>query len=158
MKSSSARSRGQNAKRRSRGEEPEQSEWQFAELDRMSAMPRCEETGVNVDLHLVTYTDPETGELTSRILGQDFRHLMRRTTRMSVPISILNLATLRQLESERKIPLGSRAAKQLREWFRHQVEESWSGGLHAVPREPAQASLALPPEDVVEEEPFFLQG
>ena len=75
----------------------------------MEVMPRCEETGANVDLHLVAYRDPETEEWTARILGADYRHLVRRWTSLSVPVSILSLATLRQLESQRKIPLGTRA-------------------------------------------------
>ena len=162
MKPSSVHLGSKSPDRRSRSNDPEQSEWQFAELDSMGAMPRCEETGVNVDLHLVAYTDPETRELTARILGQDFRHLMRRYTKLSVPISILNLSTLRQLESERKIPLGTRAAKGLREWFRHEVDQAWSRGLQTVPRDSAQGSLELalesPDEAGSEEEPFRLQG
>lgn len=162
MKSSSVNPGGSSPDRRPRSDDPEQSEWQFAELDSMGVMPRCEETGVNVDLHLVAYTDPETRELTARILGQDFRHLMRRYTKLSVPISILSLPTLRQLESERKIPLGTRAARRLREWFRHEVDQAWSRGLQTVPREPAQGSLELalesPDGEGSEEEPFRLQG
>ncbi|MCB1232495.1 MAG: hypothetical protein KDN19_19765 [Verrucomicrobiae bacterium] len=139
---------------------PEQSEWRFDELESMGAMPRCEVTGANVDLHLVAYRDPDTEEWTARILGADFRHLVRRSTTLSVPVSILSLATLRQLESQRKIPLGTRAAKKLREWFRHEVDRAWqSGHLQSVPREPRQASLELAVEDpAIDEEPFRLQG
>lgn len=161
MKAPSSTPGCESAARRSRNDDPDQSEWQFAELDSMGVMPRCEETGVNVDLHLVAYSDPETRDLTARILGQDFRHLMRRHTKLSVPISILNLSTLRQLESERKIPLGTRAAKSLREWFRHEVDQAWSRGLQTVPRDSAQGSLDLAldsPCEQEEEEPFQLQG
>lgn len=125
----------------------------------MGVMPRCEETGANVDLHLVAYRDHETDEWTARILGADYRHLVRRWTTLSVPVSILSLATLRQLESQRKIPLGTRAAKKLRDWFRHEVDNAWGQGLHSVPREPRQASFELPvDETAVDEEPFRLQG
>ncbi len=155
-----ARSGFSPSKRRpTKPDEPEQSEWQFAELESMGVMPRCEVTGANVDLHLVAYRDPETEEWTARVLGADYRHLVRRSTSLSVPVSILSLATLRQLESQRKIPLGTRAAKKLREWFRHEVDSAWQHGLKSVPREPRQASLELPIEEsAIDEEPFRLQG
>jgi hypothetical protein len=149
--------RGKSTPKRPLSEEPDQSEWQFAELDSMGVMPRCEITGANVDLHLVAFRDPDTDEFTARILGADYRHLVRRTTNLSVPVSILSLATLRQLESQRKIPLGTRAAKKLREWLRHEVEKTWKDGLRSVPREPRQASLELVDESAAEE-PFQLQG
>lgn len=138
--------------------EPEQSEWRFAELDSMGVMPRCEQTGANVDLHLVAYRDPETNESTAAILGADYRHLVRRSTSLSVPLSILNLSSLKQLESQRKIPLGTRAAKRLRAWFRHEVESVWKEGLRPVPRETRQDALELLPDAGQEEEPFRLRG
>lgn len=139
--------------------EAAQSEWRFAELDCMGVMPRCEQTGANVDLHLVAFRDPETDESTAAILGADYRHLVRRSTSLSVPLSILNLAALKQLESQRKIPLGTRAAKRLRAWFRHELEGVWKEGLRPVPREPGQASLELGPDlSAEEEEPFQLKA
>lgn len=105
---------------------PEQSEWDFDEVRAASGMPRCEETGVNVDLHLVVYKEPGSNEPIARILGDDYRHLVRARTSLSVPIAILNVASLRQLEKLRKIPLGTRAAKVLRDWLDRESNAAWS--------------------------------
>ena len=36
-------------------------------LEEMAWMPRCPKTGANIDLHLVTYKDPDLGELAARL-------------------------------------------------------------------------------------------
>jgi hypothetical protein len=124
--------------------DPEQSEWDFEEVRASSAMPRCEVTGVNVDLHLVAYRDPDTDESVARILGGDYRHLVRHKTSMSVPLTILNVGSLRQLEKLRKIPLGTRAAKQLREWLGRGSEPAW--GERSRPKQLRQVPLELTEE------------
>ncbi|MCB1092280.1 MAG: hypothetical protein KDL87_12165 [Verrucomicrobiae bacterium] len=136
--------------RRKSAVDPEQSEWDFEEVRATSAMPRCEMTGVNVDLHLVAYRDPDTNEFTAKILGADYRHLVRNKTSLSVPVAVLSVVTLRQLEKLRKIPLGSRAAKQLREWLGRDSEPAW--GAAAKPRQLRQVALDLPEDP---EQPAF---
>jgi hypothetical protein len=131
-------------------ESPEQSEWLFGELENMSAMPRCEVTGVNVDLHLVAYRDPDSNEFTARLLGADYRHLVRHKTTLSIPVAVLSTVVLRQLEKMRKIPLGTRAAKQLREWFGRDSEAEW--GENRKRKSLRQAPLDLP-EDA--DQPLF---
>jgi hypothetical protein len=123
---------------------PEQGEWEFEELRGAVGMPRCEVTGVNVDLHLVAYRDPDSDEPVARILGADYRHLVRQKTTVSVPLTILSVVTLRQLEKLRKIPLGTRAAKLLREWFDRESGGNWSE--RSRPKQLRQAPLDLPDE------------
>lgn len=130
---------------------PEQSEWLFGDLENMAAMPRCEVTGVNVDLHLVAYRDLDTNEFTARLLGADYRHLVRNKTTLSIPVAVLSTVMLRQLEKMRKIPLGTRAAKQLREWFGRDNDAEW-GGEHRKRKTLSQAPLDLPEES---DQPVF---
>ena len=94
-------------------------------LETTEKMPVCDMTGTNVDLHLVAYEDPDTGSFTAGILGADYRHLVRRTTTLSIPIWVLSLGTIRNLEQRKKIPSGSKAADVLRDWLRHGVDLSW---------------------------------
>lgn len=122
----------------------EQSEWRFAEVESLGAMPRCEKTGVNVDLHLVAYRDPDTNEFTARILGSDYRHLVRRWITLSVPVAILGTVSIRQLEKLRKIPLGTRAARQLREWFGRDSEDAWKKKPRSTEMRAMQEPLDLP--------------
>jgi len=94
-------------------------------LDAMAVMPRCEMTQVNFDLHLVAFEDADTGEDTARILGADYRHLVRRTTTLSIPINILSIGAIRSLEEQGKIPTRTAAAAKLTSWLRHGVASSW---------------------------------
>ena len=110
-------------------------------LETTEKMPVCEKTGTNVDLHLVAYNDPETGAFTAGILGADYRHLVRRTTTLSIPIWALSLGTIRNLEERKKIPRDSKAAENLREWLRHGVDLSWRELVEAKPAQ--QESLKL---------------
>ena len=102
-----------------------QGELDLKGLDAMAVMPRCEKTSVNIDLHLVAYDDPETGEADVGILGADYRHLVRRTTTLSIPIGILSIGAIRSLEGNGKIPAGSEAAANLTRWLRFGVASSW---------------------------------
>ena len=86
-------------------------------LDAMAVMPRCEMTQVNFDLHLVAFEDADTGEDTARILGADYRHLVRRTTTLSIPINILSIGAIRSLEEQGKIPTRTAAAAKLTSWL-----------------------------------------
>jgi hypothetical protein len=97
-------------------------------LENMEAskkMPLCEKTGTNVDLHLVACKDPDTGGFTASVLGADYRHLVRRTTTLSIPIWILSVGSIRALEERKKIPAGSEAVGKLKVWLRHDVDSSW---------------------------------
>jgi hypothetical protein len=102
-----------------------QGELKLEGLDAMAVMPRCEKTSVNSDLHLVAYEDADTGGRTASILGANYRHLVRRTTTLSVPISILSIGAICSLEELGKIPGGTAAAAKLKSWLRHGVAASW---------------------------------
>lgn len=127
--------------RRRPAADPVQSEWDFEEVRAAAGGPRCEFTGVNVDLHLVAYRDSDTGEFVARILGGDYRHLVRHRTTVSVPLFILSAVTLRQLEKRRKIPLGSPAVRLLREWLGRGSDGAW--GKASAPKQLRQVALDL---------------
>ena len=94
-------------------------------LDAMELQPRCEKTGASADLHLVAYRDLDSGEQTAGILGAEYRHLVRRTTTLSVPIGILSVGSVRALEARGKIPAGSPAAAKVNTWLRHGTACAW---------------------------------
>ena len=56
----------------------------------------------------------------------DPRFVLQKVTHLSIPVTILNPATLSQLETAQKLPLKSPAAATLREWFREDFEGSWA--------------------------------
>jgi hypothetical protein len=102
-----------------------QTQLNLEDLDAMEVMPRCERTQANVDLHLVAFTDPDTGVFTASILGPEYRHLVRRTTTLSIPIGMLSIGAIRSLETQKKIPPGSEAVMKLKAWLRFGVNSSW---------------------------------
>jgi hypothetical protein len=86
-------------------------------------LPRCEMTGVTSDVHLVVYGDG-TGTV-AKLLGPEPRFVLQKVTSLSVPLTVLSLATVGQLETAQKLPLKSAAAVTLREWFRQDLESAW---------------------------------
>jgi hypothetical protein len=95
----------------------------FAGDDTSDFLPRCEMTGVTSDVHLVVYGEG-TGTV-ARLLGPEPRFVLQKVTSMSVPVTILSLAAVNQLEAANKLPLKSAAAATLREWFRQDLEGAW---------------------------------
>jgi hypothetical protein len=95
----------------------------FAGDDTSDFLPRCEMTGVTSDVHLVVYGEG-TGTV-AKLLGPEPRFVLQKVTSMSVPVTVLSLATVGQLETAQKMPLKSTAAATLREWFRQDLEGAW---------------------------------
>ena len=120
-----------------------QGELRLDGLDAMAVMPRCDKTMANFDLHLVAYENPDTGEPAVGLLGADYRHLVRRTTTLSVPIGILSIGSIRLLEEHGKIPTGTPAVAKLTAWLRHGVASSW----HEVAQAKAVRQEALDLDD-----------
>jgi hypothetical protein len=118
-----------------------QTQLNLEDLDAMEVMPRCEKTQGNVDLHLVAFADPDSGEFTASILGPEYRHLVRRTTTLSIPIGILSIGAIRSLEAQKKIPAGSEAVAKLKGWLRFGVNSSWKGLAEA--KQVYQSALEL---------------
>lgn len=118
-----------------------QEQFNLEEIEGMELMLRCEKTGTNVDLHLVAYKDPDSGQFTASILGADYRHLVRNTTLMSVPIGILNLKSIKSLELRRKFPGGTEAVKSLTACLRNEANLSWAEVKRAS--QTRQATLSL---------------
>lgn len=87
-------------------------------------LPRCEMTGVTSDVHLVVYGDG-TGTV-AKLLGPEPRFVLQKVTSLSVPLTVLSLATVGQLETAQKLPLKCAAAVTLREWFRQDFEGAWA--------------------------------
>ena len=84
---------------------------------------RCEMTGVTSDVHLVVYGDG-SGTV-AKLLGSEPRFVLQKVTQLSVPVTVLSLAAVSQLETAKKLPLKSSAAGTLREWFRQNFESAW---------------------------------
>lgn len=119
----------------------DQREFNLEEIEGMELMLRCDKTGTNVDLHLVAYKDPDSGEFSAGILGADYRHLVRNTTTLSVPIGILSLRSIRSLEARKKIPGGSEAVKNLQACLRNAAVSSWAEVAKST--QSRQSSLSL---------------
>jgi hypothetical protein len=79
------------------------------------------------------------------ILGADYRHLVRRTTTLSIPISILSIGSIRSLEEQGKIPTGAAAAAKLTSWLRHGVASSWDEVVQA--KQVRQGAFELDDQD-----------
>jgi hypothetical protein len=118
-----------------------QGQFNLEEIEGMELMLRCEKTGTNVDLHLVAYKDPDSGDFSAGILGADYRHLVRSTTTLSVPIGILSLRSIRSLEARKKIPGGSVAVKNLQACLRNAAVSSWAEVAKST--QSRQSSLSL---------------
>lgn len=86
-------------------------------------LPRCEMTGVTSDVHLVVYGDG-IGTVV-KLLGPEPRFVLQKVTQLSVPVTVLSLATVSQLETAQKLPLKSAATTTLRDWFRQDFESAW---------------------------------
>ena len=109
----------------------EQNQLPLDGLEAMPLMPRCEETGLNADLHLVVCTPPGGEAPVARILSTRARHLYRNTTTLSIPLWILNPESLHRLEERNKIPAGSSAADTIRKWLRHDRNAAWKELMEA---------------------------
>lgn len=94
-------------------------------LDVMPSLPRCEETGLNADLHLVVYTPEGETEPVARILTTQARHLFRKTTTLSVPLWMLTLDGLKKLEKRKSLPSGSKAEESIRNWLLYDHKATW---------------------------------
>lgn len=95
----------------------------FAGDDTSDFLPRCEMTGVTSDVHLVVYG--EGSGTVAKLLGSEPRFVLQKVTSLSVPVTILSLATVNQLEAANKLPVKSAAAVALRAWFRQDFESAW---------------------------------
>ena len=100
-------------------------------LEAMPLMPRCEETGLNADLHLVVYTPTAQESPVARILTTQARHLCRNSTTLSLPLWILTLESLRRLEGRGKIPAQSEAVETIRDWLRYDRDAAWKELIEA---------------------------
>jgi hypothetical protein len=91
--------------------------------DTSDFLPRCEMTGITSDVHLVVYG--EGNGVVAKLLGPEPRFVLQKVTSLSVPLTILSLAAIGQLETAQKLPMKSTAAATLREWFRQDFENAW---------------------------------
>jgi hypothetical protein len=80
-------------------------------------------TGVTSDVHLVVYG--EGAGTIAKLLGPEPRFVLQKATSLSIPVTILSLAAIEQLETAQKLPVKSEAAAVLRAWFRQDFETIW---------------------------------
>ena len=86
-------------------------------------LPRCEATGSTADLHLVIHGTE--GSAAAQLLSPDARFVLRKTTILSVPIWLLDLERLDQLEASKLVPAATKASASLRLWFRRDYDQAW---------------------------------
>ena len=96
------------------------------ELDADGILPRCEETGGHLDLHLVALDDGlGSGRRQARLLALEPRHVLRKQTALSIPVAVLSRRILDQLVSVNKLPAASPAVTALARWFDHRLASAW---------------------------------
>ena len=96
------------------------------ELDTDGILPRCEETGGHIDLHLVVLDDGfGGGRRKTRLLSLEPRHVLRKLTSLSLPVAVLSQRTLDQLIATDKVNTGSSAVTMLSRWFGYRLASAW---------------------------------
>ncbi len=121
-------------------EDPKQVALPFGEgdLDVDGMLPRCEETGGHIDLHLVVLDDGlGGGKKRARLLALEPRHVLRKHTALSVPVAALSWRSLEHLVAAGKVPGDAKVVATLRRWFDHQLASAWDelGKLRAARQE-----------------------
>jgi len=109
-------------------DDPNQVALPFGEgdLDVDGLLPRCEETGGHIDLHLVVLDDGlGGGRKRARLLALEPRHVLRKQTTLSVPMAALSWRALEQLVASGKVPADAKVVVTLRRWFDHQLASAW---------------------------------
>src|ERR1019366_9182337 len=86
----------------------------FQADEKENFLPSCELTGATSDVHLVVYG--EGSGTVAKLLGMEPRFVLQKATKLSVPVTVLSLAAIGQLETAPKLPPNSAAASTLREW------------------------------------------
>ncbi len=86
-------------------------------------LPRCEATGSTADLHLVVHGTE--GATVAQLLSPEARFILRKSTLLSLPIWLLDLRLLDQLEASKLMPGSTKAAASLRQWFRRDYDQAW---------------------------------
>jgi hypothetical protein len=109
-------------------------------------LPVCAETGSVEDLHLVVWRDA-VGD-TARILCEESRLRLRGMITLSVPLRILTLHTLKELEASGKLPAHCDATQRLHRWLQADLSGAWknyhpSDNGTETPPPPAAAELPL---------------
>jgi hypothetical protein len=123
LRSGEAYTGGQGAEAPARGG-IEQFELPLAlEAETESLIPVCAETGVMHDLHLVVTRDA-AGD-TVRLLGAEARWKVREPVMLSMPVGLLSLEMLAQLEAARKLPPHSQAVRAVRRWLQADASPEW---------------------------------
>jgi hypothetical protein len=105
------------------------------ELDADGLLPRCEETGGHLELHFVVLDDGlGGGRRRARLLAPEPRHVLRKHTAMSLPVSALSWRALEHLVVSRQVPEEAKAVVTLRRWFNRQLADAWDdlGRLRAA--------------------------
>ena len=86
-------------------------------------LPVCAETGSVEDLHLVVWRDA-VGD-TARILCEESRLRLRGMITLSLPVRLLTLPMLKDLEASGKVPSHCDAAQRLRRWLQADLSGAW---------------------------------
>jgi hypothetical protein len=109
-------------------EDPAQTALPFGEgeLDVDGLLPRCEETAGHLELHLVVLDDGlGGGRKRAKLLAPEPRHVLRKQTVMSIPVSALSWRALEHLVVSGLVPEEAKAVAALRRWFNRQLADAW---------------------------------
>jgi alpha-beta hydrolase superfamily lysophospholipase len=120
----------------------------FSDDNTADHLPRCELTGTTADLHLVVHG--EGNGVVARLLSRQPRFLLQKVTTLSVPVTILTLSTVAQLEVSGKLPSRTEAAEGIRQWLRQDLDAAWE----KLRRERAHRQASLPLGDTPEDLPL----
>ncbi|MEO6909255.1 MAG: hypothetical protein ABI210_15345, partial [Abditibacteriaceae bacterium] len=91
---------------------------QFAE----NLMPTCSVTGAFDDLHLVVWQQGSTSE--AQLLSTVPRNKLQHAVSLSIPLPLLSLQALKNLQKMDKIP-PSEDIQFLRAWYQHDNDAQW---------------------------------
>lgn len=121
--------------------DPNQVELAFdAEEDLFARLPKCEETGSALDLHLIV-TDEAGGERRARLLNPEARQTFRAKTGLSIPLSLITLGMIKSLEDQNKLPQDQSTVEVIRKWLLEDLRNGWEEFANARNRNQEELKL-----------------
>lgn len=109
-----------------------------------SLFAACTDDGSYDDLHLVAWKSPH--KTTVKLLCGGCRSALPERFSLSVPLPLLSLDTLTQLEAQGKLPPGDAVVRALREAFTADLSATWETFRRQSAQRQAGLNLDMPDE------------